>query len=165
MDCSCLRLRGVLAMFFRRICADRGWVVCLCFLQCGIPHRTCRFHCCLAAHQRTRKKDSAEPSFPILWTPPHPPGEIRCGGALLLPRVWSNLGSCIPVQVAHRQFGIWFGYRCSVWYRSRFSWVVGFVSFVFHYWGEGLFVTAAMWGFAMVYSWICADRDWVDCFV
>ena len=31
--------------------------------QWGIPHRYCRFHCCLAAHQRTRKKDSAEPSF------------------------------------------------------------------------------------------------------
>ena len=48
--------------------------------QCGIPHRTCRFHCCLAAHQRTRKKDSAEPSFPILWTPPHPPGESAAAG-------------------------------------------------------------------------------------
>ena len=54
--------------------------------QRGIPRHTCRFYCCLAAHQRTRKKDSAEPSFPILWTPPHPPGVIRCGGAYLLPR-------------------------------------------------------------------------------
>ena len=27
-DRSCLRLRGVFAMFFRRICADRDWVVC-----------------------------------------------------------------------------------------------------------------------------------------
>ena len=53
-----------------------------CLSQCGIPHRTCRFYCCLAAHQRTRKKDSAEPSFPILWTPPHPPGEIRFGGEM-----------------------------------------------------------------------------------
>ena len=66
--------------------------------------------------------------------------------------------------VAYPQFGIWFGYLCSGLNRSRFSWVVGFVSFVFHYWGEGLFVPAAMWGFAMVYSWICADRDWVVCF-
>ena len=65
--------------------------------QGRIPHRMCRFYCCLAAHQRTRKKDSAEPSFPILWTPPHPPGGIRCGGALLLPRAWGNLGICIPV--------------------------------------------------------------------
>ena len=54
---------------------------CLYWLhQWGIPYRTCRFYCCLAAHQRTRKKDSAEPSFPILWTPPHPPGGVRCGG-------------------------------------------------------------------------------------
>ena len=65
--------------------------------QRGIPHRMCRFYYCLAAHQRTRKKDSAEPSFPILWTPPHPPGEIRCGGACLLPRVWDNIVSFIPV--------------------------------------------------------------------
>ena len=65
--------------------------------QCGIPYRYCRFHCCLAAHQRTRKKDSAEPSFPILWTPPHPPGVIRCGGAYLLPRAWGNIGICIQV--------------------------------------------------------------------
>ena len=27
--------------------------------------------------------------------------------------------------------------------------------------GEGLFVPAATVGLAMVYSWICADRDWV----
>ena len=31
--------------------------------QGRIPRHTCRFYCCLAAHQRTRKKDSAEPSF------------------------------------------------------------------------------------------------------
>ena len=57
----------------------------------------CRFYCCLAAHQRTRKKDSAEPSFPILWTPPHPPGDVRCGGALLLPRAYRDLVSLYPV--------------------------------------------------------------------
>ena len=77
--------------------------------QCGIPHRSCRFHCCLAAHQRTRKKDSAEPSFPILWTPPHPPGGIRCGGALLLPRAYRDIGSLYPVQVDHRHFDVVFG--------------------------------------------------------
>ena len=108
-----------------------------CFSQCGIPHRMCRFYCCLAAHQRTRKKDSAEPSFPILWTPPHPPGVIRCGGAFWLPRVWGNIGSCIQVQVAYPQFRIWFGYLCSGLDRSRFSRVVGLVSLVFHYWGIG----------------------------
>ena len=98
-----------------------AYVVSLGFLQCGIPHRTCRFYCCLAAHQRTRKKDSAEPSFPILWTPPHPPGEIRCGGAYLLPRVWGNIVSRIPVQFAYRQFRMLCSYLCSALYRSRFS--------------------------------------------
>ena len=29
IDCSFLRLRGVFAVAFRRICANRGWVVCL----------------------------------------------------------------------------------------------------------------------------------------
>ena len=74
-----------------------AYIVCLVFLQCGIPHRSCRFYCCLAAHQRTRKKDSAEPSFPILWTPPHPPGESAAAGKCRLPRAWDNIGSCIPV--------------------------------------------------------------------
>ena len=36
---------------------------------------------------------------------------------------------------------------------------LGIGSFVFHYWGEGLFDCAATVGFAMVYCWICADRD------
>ena len=66
--------------------------------------------------------------------------------------------------VVTRQFRILFGCLCSGWYRSRFSWVVGLVSFVFHYWGKGLFVPAATCGFAIVFCWICADRDWVDCF-
>ena len=65
--------------------------------QWGIPHRMCRFYCCLAAHQRTKEKDSAEPLSSILWTPPPHPREIRCGGALLLPRVWGNIGSLYPV--------------------------------------------------------------------
>ena len=116
--------------------------------QCGIPRHTCRFYCCLAAHQRTRKKDSAEPSFPILWTPPHPPGVIRCGGAFWLPRVWGNLVSCIQVQIAYRQFRIWFCFLCSGLGRLRFSRVVGLVSHVFHYWGDRSFVPAATWRFA-----------------
>ena len=142
-----------------------AYIVCIGFLQCGIPHRTCRFYCCLAAHQRTRKKDSAEPSFPILWTPPHPPGVIRCGGAFWLPRAYRDIGSLYPVQVAHPQFRMLFCCLCSALYRSRFSRVVWLVSFVFHYWGGRSFVPAATWGFAMVYSWICADREWIVCFV
>ncbi len=33
--------------------------------QGRIPHRTCRFHCCLAAHQRTKEMDSA--GVPLLY--------------------------------------------------------------------------------------------------
>ena len=116
--------------------------------QGRIPHRFCRFNCCLAAHQRMGKKDSAEPSFPILWTPPRPPGESAAAGKCRLPRAYRDLVSLYPVQVAYPQFRIWFGCLCSGWYRSRFSRVVGLVSHVFHYWGEGLFVPAATWCFA-----------------
>ena len=48
--------------------------------QCGIPHRSCRFYCCLAAHQRTKEMDSAEPLSSILWTlTPHPGGSAAAG--------------------------------------------------------------------------------------
>ena len=57
--------------------------------------------------------------------------------------------------------------RYIVWMLSVQSWtvrvsenLVRLGSFVFHYWVDGLFVSAATCGFAMVYSWICADRDW-----
>ena len=105
--------------------------------QWRIPRHTCRFYCSLRGHQRTGTAGFANPPFPILWTLTLPPGDVRCGGALLLPRVWDNIGFRYPVQVDYRQFGIWFGYLCSGWYRSRFSRVVGLWSHVFHYWGEG----------------------------
>ena len=41
---------------------------------------------------------------------------------------------------------------------------VGFGSFVFHYWWDGLFVPAAIVRFAVVFRRICANRGWVDCF-
>ena len=41
------------------------------------------------------------------------------------------------MQVVYRQFGIWFCFLCSGYDRSRFSWVVGLWSHVFHYWGIG----------------------------
>ena len=106
------------------------------FHQWGIPYRSCRFYCCLAAHQRTRKKDSAEPSFPILWTPPHPPGGYPLRQGILAAAVDRDIGIWYPVQVAYPQFRILFCFLCSGWYRSRFSRVVGLVSFVFHYWGK-----------------------------
>ena len=116
--------------------------------QGGIPRHTCRFHCCLAAHQRTRKKDSAEPSFPILWTPPHPPGGYPLRRGILAAAVDRDIGSLYPVQVAYPQFRILFGFLCSALYRSRFSWVVGLWSHVFHYWWGRSFVPAATCGFA-----------------
>ena len=52
------------------------------------------------------------------------------------------------MQVAHPQFRILFGFLCSGYDLSRFSRVVGLVSFVFHYWVDGSFVPAATCGFA-----------------
>ena len=104
----------------------------------GEYHIVCvDFICSLRGHQRTKEKDSAEPLSSILWTPPPHPGGIRCGGAYLLTRAYRDIGFRYPVQVAYPQFRILFGCLCSALYRSRFSWVVGRVSFVFHYWGIG----------------------------
>ena len=116
--------------------------------QGRIPRHTCRFHCCLAAHQRTRKKDSAEPSFPILWTPPHPPGGNPLRRGMTAAAVDRDIGIWYPVQVAYPQFRILYSYLCSGLGRSHFSRVVGLVSLVFHYWGGRSFVPAATWGFA-----------------
>ena len=96
----------------------------------------CRFHCCLAAHQRTRKKDSAEPSFPILWTPPHPPGVIRCGGVFWLPRLTGISDSGIRCRFLIPTSIYRLGALCSGCDRLRFSRVVGLGAFVFHYWGR-----------------------------
>ena len=68
-----------------------------------------RFHCCLAAHQRTRKKDSAEPSFPILWTPPHPPGGSAAAGWMLAAAVDRDIGFRYPVQTVCPHFDVVFG--------------------------------------------------------
>ena len=81
------------------------------------------------------------------------PWGIRCGGALLLPRAYRDIVSRIQVQVVYRQFGIWFCFLCSGYDRSRFSWVVGLVSFVFHWWWDGVFVPAATWRFGIIYRW------------
>ena len=48
--------------------------------QGGIPRCTWGFYCCLAAHQRTKEMDSAEPLSSILWTlTPHPGGSAAAG--------------------------------------------------------------------------------------
>ena len=152
-----LRLLIFFAFIIRKL--RLALVVCLGFLQCGIPHRFYRFYCCLAAHQRTRKKDSAEPSFPILWTPPHPPGDVRCGGKMYAAAVDRYIVSCIQVQVAYPQFRMLCSYLCSGWDRSRFSRGVGLVSFVFHWW----WIDCTFLRLRSVLLWsivgITADRD------
>ena len=88
----------------------------------------------------------------------HPGYPLRRG--ILAAAVYANIGFLYPVQVDNRQFRIWFGCLCSGWYRSRFSRVVGLVSFVFHYWGDGRLCLrlrgVLLWifvGFALTASW------------
>ena len=131
--------------------------------QWGIPYRYCRFHCCLAAHQRTRKKDSAEPSFPILWTPPHPPGESAAAGKCRLPRVWGNVGSCIPVLslLASSEYCAAFCVRAGI---VRVSvGLLGYGRTFFIIGGVGRLFLRLRVVFAMVFCRICANRDWVVC--
>ena len=91
---SKLRLGLYPLLFYKESAFGFG---CLFWLhQWGIPRHTCRFYCCLAAHQRTKEKDSAEPLSSILWTPPPHPGESLRRG-ILAAAVYTNLGSCIQV--------------------------------------------------------------------
>ena len=73
---------------------------------------------------------------------------IRCGGAYLLPRVYTNTGSCIPVLSLLPSSEFCSGALCSGLDCSRFSifrWVC-IVRFSL-LWGRS-FVPAATWGFA-----------------
>ena len=123
----------------------------------------CRFYCSLRGHQRTGTKDSAEPSFPILWTPPHPPGGVRCGGALLLPRVWGNLGIWYPVLsiIPSSEYSFTICVRAGI---VRVS--VGLLCYgrtIFIISGVGRLFLRLRVGFAMIFCRICANRDWVVC--
>ena len=129
--------------------------------QGGIPHRSCRFYLLLAGAVGKRQGISIPYPSP---TPLLTPMGIRCGGALLLPRAWGKIGSCIPVLslLPSSEFCAAICVRLCIvrvsvglWSFDRPFFIIG---------GEGLFVPAATVGFAMVYSWICADRDWVVCF-
>ena len=120
--------------------------------QGRIPRHTCRFYCCLAAHQRTRKKDSAEPSFPILWTPPHPPGgcPLRRGitaaaGLYQFRYLYSGASRLSPVPNLY-------SYLCSALYRSRFSRFCWADVVRFSLLGGWSFVPAATCGFGYILS-------------
>ena len=134
-------------MFYYKETAFFLWFL-FWFHQGRIPRHTCRFYCCLAAHQRTRKKDSAEPSFPILWTPPHPPGGIRCGGGDVGCRGLYQYR--IPVSGAGRLSPvpnfIWlsvFGLKLFAFQSGCWAWIVRFSLVV-----DRLFIPAATWCFA-----------------
>ena len=66
----------------------------------------CRFYLLLAGAVEERQGISIPYPSP---TPLLTPLGIRCGGAYRLPRAYTNLGSCIQVQVAHRHFDVMFG--------------------------------------------------------
>ena len=137
-----------------------AYIVCIGFLQCGIPHRTCRFYCCLAAHQRTKEMDSAEPLSSILWTPPPHPGESAAAGHFGCRGLY-QFRYLVSGAAVYPQFRMLCSFLCSGLDHSRFSRVVGRVSHVFHYWWGRSFVPAATVGLAMAFRRICANRGWV----
>ena len=84
---------GLCLMFYYKETAyGFGWLYW--FLQCGIPRHTCRFYWLLAGAVGKRQGISIPYPSP---TPLLTPLGIRCGGAYLLPRAYTNLGSYIPV--------------------------------------------------------------------
>ena len=84
--------------------------------------------------------------------------------------VYANIGFLYPVQVVYRQFRMLCSYLCSGWYRSRFSRVVGLVSFVFHYWGMDCSCLRLrevfLWSFVGFARNLLRrlTREWVVCF-
>ena len=94
-----------------------------------------------------RRRTLRSPSPPSSGLHLLTPGLSAAAGLMMAAAVDRDIGFRCPVQIAYRQFRILCSYLCSGWYRSRFSRVARLVSFVFHYWGEGLFVPAATWGF------------------
>ena len=128
--------------------------------QWGIPHHTCRFYLLLAGAVGKRQGISIPYPSP---TPLLTPLGIRCGGAYLLPRAYTNLGSYIPVLslLPCSEYGLAVCVRfCIVrvsvglpsLYRSFF--IIG---------GRGCLCLRLREVLAMVYSRICADREWVVC--
>ena len=87
--------------------------------QRRIPRHTCRFYCCLAAHQRTKEMDSAEPLSSMeprlrgsLDSTSSPRGyPLRRG--ITAAAVDRDIGFRYPVQTVYRHFDVTFGYLCS----------------------------------------------------
>ena len=129
-----LRLAYILCYFIR----NRRWAYGFCsgFTRGEYHIALVDFICSLRGHQRTKEMDSAEPLSSILWTPPPHPGDVRCGGALLLPRVYRDIGIQHPVLslLPSSEFYLAICVRSEIVSVSENH--VGLVSFVFHYWME-----------------------------
>ena len=89
----------------------------------------------------------------VQWTPPHPPGVSAAAGHYCCR---GGQGYRIPVSGATCSSPL----RYIVWVLCVRAWTVrvsvdfaGHMSFVFHYWWDGLYVPAATVGFAMFYRW------------
>ena len=94
----------------------------------------------------------------VHWTPPPHPGESAAAGHICCR---GGQGYRIPVSGADCLSPL----RRGVWGNCVRAWTVrvsvdfvGLVSFVFHWWWDGLFVPAATWCFAIDIRCITADR-------
>ena len=101
----------------------------------------CRFYLLLAGAVGKRQGISIPyPSPTPLLTPFGDP--LRRG--TLAAAVDRDIGSLFPVQIAHPHFDI--SFECFVFGLRSFAFqkiTLGIGSFVFHYWGDGLYVPAA----------------------
>ena len=107
-----------------------------------------------------RRRTLRSPSPPSSGLHLLTPGGVRCGGAYWLPRAWDNLGSRYPVLSLLPSSE----YCLAICVRAVVACVsAGLLGFnrSFFIGGGRSFVPAATWGFAVVYRWITADRDWV----
>ena len=121
--CYFIRKRRFAVVVFIGFTRDEYHVVCVDFI---VALRRTR-----GRRRRTLRSPSPPSSGLHLLTPGCP---LRRG--ILAAAVDRDTGSWYPVQVDNPQFRILCSYLCSGYGRSRFSWVVGLVSFVFHYWGK-----------------------------
>ncbi len=148
---ACLTCSWLISFVFYKV-TEFGFGFFFWLHQGGIPRCTWGFYCCLAAHQRTGTAGFANPPFPILWTLTLPPGESAAAGHDCCRGLGAILYAAFRCRslVPNSEFGAAGCVRLGI---ARVSEdFARHISFVFHYWWDGLFVSAATWGFCCGFS-------------
>ena len=141
---TCSRLIKLRLLIKRRLAYILGYFIrnrrfALIFLS-GFTSREYHIVCVdfIVALRRTkgrRRRTLRSPSPPSSGLHLLTPGKSAAAGHICC-RCGQGYRQLVSGAVVTRQFRILFGCLCSGLYRSRFNWVVGLWSFVFHYWME-----------------------------